>query len=261
MGRYTAGGVGRDVVAGAIAGAVAIWAMDKLDWKLYRAGGPDRIRRTEAARPGGKDPAHVLAGRAADKLGVSFGDPKDNPAGHAIHYGAGGALGALYGLLRGISPRFAAGRGGVYGIATWAMGDEGLNMVMGTSGHPLSYPWQDHARGAATHTLFGVVADLVARILSPWRDEVVIVQGPPMSERLEQGRHTLNRLTDQAASRFDATRRTYIDPLPARAAAAFDDTRRSYVNPLQARAAAALDDARRNYADPLQARVARQLRR
>ena len=84
MGRYTEGGVARDVLAGALAGAAAIWVADKLDWSLYRAGGPEKIRQTEAARPGGMDPAHVLAAKAADKVGVDLGDRKDNPAGHTV---------------------------------------------------------------------------------------------------------------------------------------------------------------------------------
>ena len=40
MGRYTSGGVGRDILAGAIAGAGAIWGADKLVLAIYRAGGP-----------------------------------------------------------------------------------------------------------------------------------------------------------------------------------------------------------------------------
>lgn len=190
MGRYTAGGTGRDILAGAIAGAAAVWVMDKLDWKLYRARGPEGMRRTEAARPGGMDPAHVMA----DKLGVNFGDKKDNPAGHAIHYGVGVGMGALYGLLRSLSPAFASSRGAMFGIAMWVIEDEGLNTIMGTAGPPLAYPWQDHVRGAATHTVFGVVTDLITRILAPWRDRVVIEQGPPISERLATARDAVQRL-------------------------------------------------------------------
>jgi len=170
MGRYTAGGAGRDLLAGAIAGAVAVWAMDRVDWKLYRARGVAGMLETQHARPGGMDPAHVMA----DKLGVSFGNKRDNPAGRTIHYGIGIGMGALYGLLRGLSPAFARGRGGIYGLAMWVLQDEALNTVMGTAANPLAYPWQDHARGAASHTVFGVVADLISRILAPWRDRVVI---------------------------------------------------------------------------------------
>ena len=47
MGRYTEGGVGRDILAGAVAGIVAVWVADKLDQAIYRAGGPASIRKTE----------------------------------------------------------------------------------------------------------------------------------------------------------------------------------------------------------------------
>lgn len=188
MGRFTSGGVGRDIVAGAVAGVAAIWVADKLDQAIYRKGGAERMRKTEAARPGGMDPAHVLAKRAADAVGVDVGDPKNNPAGHTIHYGVAAAMGAVYGLLRGMSPSITTGRGALYGAAMFILKDEIANTAMRTAGNPLKYPLRDHARGAATHTLFGVVTDLGTRLIAPWRDKVVIEQGPPLSERLDRGR-------------------------------------------------------------------------
>lgn len=196
MGRYTSGGVGRDILVGAIAGTAAIWVADKLDQAIYRAGGPAGVRKTEAARPGGMDPAHVLAKRAADVVGVDVGDPKDNPAGHTIHYGIAAGMGALYGLLRGMAPGVSTGRGALFGIAAFILQDEIGNTVMGTAGNPLNYPVRDHARGAATHTLFGIVTDLGTRLMSPWRDQVVIEQGPPLSERLDRGRAYLGQGRD-----------------------------------------------------------------
>ena len=203
MGRYTSGGVGRDILAGAVAGVAAIWVADKLDNAIYRAGGPDGIRRTEAARPGGMDPAHVLAKRAADAAGVDVGNPKDNPAGHTIHYGIAASMGALYGLLRGMAPGVSTGRGALFGIAAFILQDEIGNTVMGTAGNPLSYPVRDHARGAATHTLFGIVTDLGTRLMSPWRDEVVIEHGPPLSERLDRGREYIGQGLEQGRGYLD----------------------------------------------------------
>jgi len=191
MGRYTAGGVGRDMLVGALAGVAAIWVADKLDWSLYRSGGPQRIRQTEAVRPGGMDPAHALAAKAADAVGADIGNPKDNPAGHAVHYALAAGMGALYGVLRGISPRFTAGRGALFGLAMFVLKDEIANTALGTGGNPLDYPAADHARGAAAHMAFGVVTDAVTRVFAPWRDQVVIEQGPPVSERIEQGRQYL----------------------------------------------------------------------
>ncbi len=191
MGRYTSGSVARDIAGGAIAGIAAIWVADKLDQAIYRKGSRASIRKTEAARPGGMDPAHVLAKRAADSVGVDIGNPRDNPAGHTIHYGIAAAFGALYGLMRGMSPAVATGRGAAFGLAMFVLKDEIGNTAMGTAGNPLSYPVRDHARGAATHAVFGVLTDLGTRLVSPWRDEVVIEQGPPLSERLDHGRATI----------------------------------------------------------------------
>ena len=196
MGRYTSGSVGRDILAGAVAGVAAIWVADKLDQAIYRSGGRESIRKTEAARPGGMDPAHVLAKRAADAVGVQVGDPKNNTAGHTIHYGMAAGMGALYGLLRGMSPSVSTGRGALFGIAMFILKDEIGNTAMGTAGNPLNYPVRDHARGAATHTLFGIVTDLGTRLISPWRDEVTIEEGPPLSERLDRGREQLGQGRD-----------------------------------------------------------------
>jgi hypothetical protein len=191
MGRYTTGGIGRDVIAGALAGAAAVWVIDKLDWSLYHSGGQKGVRATEAARSGGMDPAHTLAAKAADKMGVDIGDRQDNPTGHAIHYGIGMGIGALYGLLRGMAPGVSTGRGALFGMAMFILQDEVGNTVLGLAGNPLDYPIRDHARSAVAHTLFGVVTDLGTRLLSPWRSEVVILRGPSVSERIEQGRHAL----------------------------------------------------------------------
>ena len=214
MGRYTSGGVGRDILAGAVAGVAAIWVADKLDQAIYRAGGREGIRKTEAARPGGMDPAHVLAKRAADAVGVDVGNPKDNPAGHTIHYGIAAGMGALYGLLRGMSPGVSTGRGALFGIAMFILQDELGNTFMGTAGNPLNYPIRDHARGAAAHTLFGIVTDLGTRLMSPWRDDVVIEQGPPLSERLDRGREYLGQgrdyLYEQGRQTLDQGRE-YVD--------------------------------------------------
>lgn len=193
MGRYTSGGVGRDILAGAVAGVAAIWVADKLDNAIYRAGGRASIRKTEAARPGGMDPAHVLAKRAADKVGVALDNPKDNAAGRTVHYSMAAGMGALYGLLRGMAPGVTTGRGTLFGIAMFVLQDEIGNTIMGTAGNPLNYPIRDHARGAAAHTLYGLVTDLGTRLISPWRNEVVIEQGPPLSERLDQGRAYLDQ--------------------------------------------------------------------
>ncbi len=177
--------------AGALAGVAAVWIADKLDWSLYRSGGQRRVRQTEVARPGGMDPAHALAAKAADAVGADIGDRKDNPAGRAVHYALGAGMGALYGVLRGVSPRFAAGRGALFGLVLFVLKDEVANTALGTGGSPLDYPLADHARGAGAHMVFGVVTDALTRLFAPWRDQVVIERGPPVAERIDRGRRYL----------------------------------------------------------------------
>src|SRR3954467_14173544 len=74
-----------DLLAGALAGAAAVWVMDRVDWFNYRRGLDDeRTRRqTRRARPRGMDPAHALAATGSDwscgSSGCLAGDPVNNP--------------------------------------------------------------------------------------------------------------------------------------------------------------------------------------
>src|SRR3712207_4975876 len=72
-----------DLLKGAVAGAVGVWAMDRVDWFMYERAldTPETRRQTEAARPGGMDPAHVIAKMGADATGARLSSPKENPAG------------------------------------------------------------------------------------------------------------------------------------------------------------------------------------
>ena len=186
MGRYTSGGVGRDVLAGAIAGGAAVWLISKMDWSLSHAG------RKSSAPASGMDPAHAVAGKAAAATGVRVSNPRDNAVGHTVHYGIGIGAGALYGLLRGMAPAVTTGRGSLYGVANFILGDEIGAPAMGLAKGPMDYAARDHAKSALAHIVFGVFTDLGTRLLSPWKDEVVIERGPPLSERLDQGRQALS---------------------------------------------------------------------
>lgn len=49
-----------DAAIGAFAGAIGVWAMDRLDWFMWRRESPATRRRTTAVRPGVEPPAHVI---------------------------------------------------------------------------------------------------------------------------------------------------------------------------------------------------------
>ena len=154
-----------DLLMGAVAGAAAIWAMNRLDWFLVGQE-PERVRRqTRDARPGGLDPAHVVADRAARLMGTRLSPAQPHPAGIAIYYGFGVLMGAAYAALRRRLDWVGAGRGVAFGLAMFLLKDEGLNTLLGTGGPPARYPWHAHARGAAADATFGLVADTVLRLL------------------------------------------------------------------------------------------------
>lgn len=158
-----------DALRGLIAGTAAVYAVDKLDQYMYDRQGAAARRQTVAARPGGLDPAHVIANRAAEAAGTTLSSRQPHPAGIAIHYGLGGMMGALYSVLRARVGVASAGAGIPYGLAMFLAKDEGLNTVLGTGGRPKDYPWQDHARGAVAHGFFGFVTELLLRVLGGYR--------------------------------------------------------------------------------------------
>jgi hypothetical protein len=63
-----------DAVIGAVAGAAAVWVMDRVDWfNFLHVVDPEARRQTQAVRPGGMDPAHVAADKLAQAVGWELG--------------------------------------------------------------------------------------------------------------------------------------------------------------------------------------------
>ncbi len=159
------GGLGMTLLKGALAGAAGIWALDRVDWLLWDAGGPELRARTRAARPGGLDPAHVLANRIARKVGRRLDPPQPHPLGIALHYSFGIVPTMAYAALRHRVPAVAAGGGTLFGLAATLVEDEGMNPALGLAAPPGAYPWQDHARSVVAHLVLGAVAEGVLRAL------------------------------------------------------------------------------------------------
>ncbi len=153
-----------DLFKGAAAGVVATWVMDRVDWAMYRREDPRSRRRTWAVRPEGKDPAHVIASRAAQAMGYGA-VPQDHPAGMAVHYAIGIAPAAIYGATRDRVPGVGAGRGLAFGLGMFIAEDEVANPLMGFAAPPQRYPWQPHARGLVAHLVYGLVTDAVFSVL------------------------------------------------------------------------------------------------
>jgi hypothetical protein len=116
----------------ALAGAVAVWVMDRFDWFAFDHEDPQARRLTEAVRPGGMDPAHAFAAKAAAAVGTTLGPaPRhQHPASLAVHYAVPIGLAVLYRALKARVPAIGAGRGALYGSATFFLLDEVINPIV-----------------------------------------------------------------------------------------------------------------------------------
>jgi hypothetical protein len=151
--------IAADLAKGALAGAAGTWAMDRVDWLLYDMEPEEARRRTQRVRPGGLDPAHVIANEAAKLAGRELRPRQPHPAGVAIHYGVGIGPAAAYAAARDRrhTPNWA--RGALLGIGAWLIADEGFTQATGIAARPWDYPWQSHARSLAAHVVYGLVTE------------------------------------------------------------------------------------------------------
>ncbi len=153
------GGMAGDLVAGAVAGAAGVWLMDRVGWALYRRENPAALAHERAARPEGKDPAHVAAGKLARALGAELSPGQPHPAGLAVHYALGVVPGVLYAPLRHRLAGLGPARGLVYGLGLFLVNDEIVAPALGLAASPVAYPWQAHARGLVAHLVLGAATD------------------------------------------------------------------------------------------------------
>jgi hypothetical protein len=156
-----------DTLKGAVAGGIAVWVMDQVDWYMYDHEDPEARRRTQEVRPGGLDPSHHTANKIAGAFGKELSPRQPHPAGIALHYaiGIGAGSSALYGALQDRVPAISTGRGALFGLGMFLLHDEFLNTALGSAARPSQYPWQAHARGLISHVVYGVVTDTILRIL------------------------------------------------------------------------------------------------
>lgn len=155
--------LGTDLVKGALAGVLGVWALDRVSWFMWNRENPEALAREEKARPHGVDPARLLAYRVARRFG-STAEPQDfNRSATAIHYALGIVPGALYAAWRRRSERVPAAGGLLLGVGVFLLHDELISRLLRLSGPMRAYPWQAHARGLTAHAAFGVATDAALR--------------------------------------------------------------------------------------------------
>lgn len=147
------------VALGAVAGAIGVFVLDRLDWFLVRRMSEQDRARTRVARPRGQPPAERLVTRVSEAAGKTLSPGAHRAASLATHYAIGIAPAIGYALMRDRLPGEGSARGAGYGLTLFALQDEGLNTVTKLGGKPGDYPWQDHARGLAAHLAYGVATE------------------------------------------------------------------------------------------------------
>jgi hypothetical protein len=141
---HTRNQLGRDLLKGAVAGAVATFVMGKVTGYMYQHEDPDTRRRQDEAR----------AGRTSSEAAVE-----------TAHWMLGIGAGAAYAVVRRRLPFFGSAGGAALGTAFWAVLDEGIVPVLGLTPGPRGFPWQAHARGLVGQLTFGTVTDGTLRLL------------------------------------------------------------------------------------------------
>lgn len=154
-----------NMVKGAVAGAVGVWALDQVTWAMWNREDPEALEQERRARPDGLDPAHMMANRAAQAMGIELSPKQPNLPGLIVHYSLGVLPGSLYGVLRYEMGGLETGRGAFFGLGLGIFQDQLINSAIGTSGAPTEYPQEAHIRGLVGHVVYGVVTDTVLEML------------------------------------------------------------------------------------------------
>ena len=156
--------VGRDLLKGAIAGAVATYVMGKVTSYMYEREDPEARREEDEARQG-RTAYETAAEKVAAASGTALAPRRRQELGSAIHWALGIGAGAAYAVLRRRVQVLGSAAGTAFGTGFWAFLDEGLVPALGLTPGPAAFPWQAHARGFVGHLTFGTVTDGTLRLL------------------------------------------------------------------------------------------------
>ncbi|MGH7476008.1 MAG: hypothetical protein ACRELD_06945 [Longimicrobiales bacterium] len=152
-----------DLAKGAVAGAVATWAMGQVNGLLHERTARGVRRRERRARAGMPATRAVHAGEAI--VGRGLDRAAQQQLAGALRWGSGIAAGAVYGALRRRFPGVRRARGLGFGAGFFAVADETLAPFLDLAPTPFELPWQTHVRGLSGHLVFGAVADGVLELL------------------------------------------------------------------------------------------------
>lgn len=168
------------ILAGAIAGVAGALAMNQFQRLAARArGGREAADATVGIPRTGRGPQPAQAiGNASDDATVrvanaaltTVGYPLTDPdakamAGEFVHLAFGALNGALYGAAVEMDPRLRAAAGVPFGLAVWALHDEGTVPALGLSRSPREASAGLHAYSAVSHAIYGATTEIVRSLL------------------------------------------------------------------------------------------------
>ncbi len=140
----------KGLIAGAVAGLVAT-AAKSIAERIYPPRTHDEPAPTEALAE--KLAGHELAPATRELVGRS------------LHWGFGAAAGAVYGALVEYYPAAAAKEGASFGLALMALTHEGALPALGVEPPAEEQTTREHTSEAASHVLYGVVAERVRSLV------------------------------------------------------------------------------------------------
>jgi uncharacterized membrane protein YagU involved in acid resistance len=155
--------VWKGLAAGAAAGVIGSWAMNRFQSLLSRASSSGQDQQQQSS----DEPATVKAAVEVSRrvLHQELADSEKETAGEIAHYAMGVVSGAVYGAAAAAVPAASAGLGLAFGTALWLIADETMVPALGLSKGPMDYPVSSHASAWASHLVYGVSTDLVRRLL------------------------------------------------------------------------------------------------
>jgi uncharacterized membrane protein YagU involved in acid resistance len=170
----------RGVIAGALGGLVASWAMEQFQSRFSQAtdDGADEVQRRSghearwSARSqdqlsGQPEPATAAAGNAAaiTAVGRPLTVGEENAVGPFMHYAFGAVVGALYGAIAESRPGVTRLAGIPFGMGVWATADEVGVPAAGLSSSPWERPLRAHTYSVMSHAVYGLTTEAVRRLV------------------------------------------------------------------------------------------------
>jgi hypothetical protein len=164
------------ILAGAFAGMAGALAMNQFQRVAARAGGGREAPDATIGLPRtgrGPQPAQAIGNASDDAtakvasavtaaVGMPLSDPRAKQmAGEFVHLAFAALNGAVYGAAVEMNPRLRAGAGVPFGLAVWALADEGIVPALGLSRSPRETSAGLHAYSFTSHAIYGATTELV----------------------------------------------------------------------------------------------------